>query len=377
MSAKKNGVTQKRPPGKTRLKNKTPLKNARLRKARSKRKAGSNRLTSPVLGLLAGLLLLVAAAGLYGFGPGPAARTGALTPVTVERGQGLNAVADRLETAGVIRSATALKIAARIAGQPKGLRAGTYEFPSRLSLMGVLGQLREGRVVQHFITIPEGRTSAQAVRILMAAEYLTGDVNPPPEGAVLPETYQYEPGETRQAVLARMVSAQKKLMDELWAERAPDLPLRTREEALILASVVEKETGIASERPQVAAVFINRLRSGMRLQSDPTVVYGVSKGEPLGRGLKRSELDNPTPWNTYQIDGLPKTPIANPGEAALRAVLNPPQSPHLYFVADGTGGHVFAETYDQHLENVARWRILETSGVAIPVTRKETVTVKP
>lgn len=364
MSAKKNGVTKKRPP-----------------KKRSERKAKTNRLMAPFMGLLGGLLLLMAAAALYAFGPGPAARSGQLTEVTVERGQGLNAIASKLESAGVIRSGTAFKIAARLSNKPKGLRAGTYEFPSRLSMVGVLNHLLEGRVVQHFITIPEGRTSAQAVRILMAAEKLTGDVDIPPEGAVLPETYQYEPGETRQAVLERMLSAQRKVMDELWAQRAPDLPVKTKEQALILASVVEKETGIASERPQVAAVFVNRLRLGMRLQSDPTVVYGVSKGEPLGRGLRRSELDTHTPWNTYQIDGLPVTPIANPGKAAIQAVLNPPKTSDLYFVADGTGGHVFAQTYDQHLENVARWRAIESSGVVIPVTRPETsrelTTVEP
>ncbi|MFT4091972.1 MAG: endolytic transglycosylase MltG [Asticcacaulis sp.] len=360
MSAKKNGAVKKRPSTK-----------------RSGRKPQSKRRITPVLAVFAGLLVLVAALGLYVFGPGPAAPAGKVTPVTVERGQGLNAIARKLEDAGVIRSATIFKVAARLSTQPKGLRAGTYEFPSRLPMIGVLNHLLEGRVVQHFVTIPEGRTSAQAVRILMATEGLTGDVAVPPEGAILPETYQYEPGESRQAVLDRMLSAQRKLMDELWMQRAIDLPVKTKEEALILASVVEKETGIASERPQVAAVFVNRMRLGMRLQSDPTVVYGVSKGEPLGRGLRRSELDAHTPWNTYQIDGLPITPIANPGKAALMAVLNPPQTSDLYFVADGTGGHVFAKTYDQHLENVARWRAIESSGVAIPVTRNDTIMVEP
>lgn len=327
------------------------------------------RLLAPLAGLVSGVVLLMTALGLFVFaqtyGPGPEATTGKLTAVTVERGQGVNAISSKLKEAGVIRSATAFRLAAKLDGRDKALRAGTYEFPSRLSMMGVLNQILEGKVVQHFVTIPEGRTAAQAVRILMATEALTGDVDVPPEGSILPETYQYEPGEARQAVLDRMLAAGRKTLDEVWASRASDLPINSKEEALILASIVEKETGIAHERPKVAAVFVNRLRQGMRLQSDPTVVYGVSKGEPLGRGLRRSELDTPTPWNTYQIDRLPITPIANPGRAALEAVLNPPATNDLYFVADGTGGHVFAETYDQHLANVAHWRLVEAGAITV------------
>jgi len=333
------------------------------KKARPAPQRKNRRLMAPVAGLLSGIVLLLLAAGLFVFantyGPGPVAKSGTVTSVTVERGQGLNAIAQKLEDQRVIRSALFFRLASKLDGRDTSLRAGTYEFASRLPMMGVLNQILEGKVVQHFVTIPEGRTSAQAVRILMATQGLSGDVDVPPEGSILPETYQYEPGETRQAVLERMLSAGRETLDALWAKRAPDLPLKSKEEALILASVVEKETGLAEERPKVAAVFVNRLRTGMRLQSDPTVVYGVSKGEPLGRGLKRSELDTATPWNTYLIDGLPVTPIANPGKAALAAVLNPPESRALYFVADGTGGHVFAETYDEHLANVARWRVIE------------------
>ncbi len=219
--------------------------------------------------------------------------------------------------------------------------------------------MEQGKVVQNLITIPEGRTSAQAVRILMATPNLVGDVDVPPEGAILPETYLYQRGETRQAVLDRMLEAGRKTLDDLWAKRAPGLPFATKEDALIMASIVERETGLASERPRVAAVFINRLRQGIRLGSDPTVIYGISHGEPLGRGLTRTELDTPTPWNTYTIDKLPVTPIANPGKAALAATLNPAKTNDLYFVANGTGGHVFAATYEEHLANVAKWRAME------------------
>lgn len=342
-------------------------------KARPAPRRENRRLMAPVAGLMSGIVLLLLAAGLFVFantyGPGPSAKSGNVTAVTVERGQGLNAIARKLKQQGVIRSVTFFRIAAKLDGRDNALRAGTYEFPSRLSMIGVLHQILEGRVVQHFITIPEGRTSAQAVRILMATQGLTGDVEVPPEGSILPETYQYEIGETRQSVLDRMLAAGRETLDELWAGRAKDLPLKTKEEALILASVVEKETGLANERPKVAAVFVNRLRNGMRLQSDPTVVYAVSKGEPLGRGLKRSELDAPSPWNTYLIDGLPVTPIANPGKASLKAVLNPPPTKDVYFVADGTGGHVFAETYEQHLINVAKWRQIEAQDKGIAAAR--------
>jgi UPF0755 protein len=307
------------------------------------------------------LLLIVAGVGAYltWLGPGPARRD---TTVILQPGSGVSAIGARLEQAGVIGSAEVFRIAVQVSGADRSLRAGEYAFPARASLAQVVEQLREGRVVRHFVTIPEGRTSLQAIDLLNAESALTGTVEPPPEGSILPETYEYTRGESRAAVLQRMREARDKALAELWPKRAPDLPISTPEEAVILASIVEKETGVASERPRVASVFINRLNRGMRLESDPTVVYGVSPGRPLGRGLRLSELQRPTPYNTYLIAGLPPTPIANPGRAALAAVLNPPQSEDLFFVADGSGGHAFARTFEEHLRNVARWRAHERAN---------------
>ncbi len=316
-------------------------------------------LKGPLAGLGIGILLLFLAALLFAwstlYGAGPAEQT----EISFAPGTSVAAMARQLHDKKIIRSSLAFRVAARFGGKANRFKAGTYQFPAGASLMTVLHQIESGRVIRSFVTIPEGRTSRQAVRILKAVTDLTGDIDVPPEGSILPETYDYQRGETRQAVLDRMLDAGRKALDEEWAKRQPDLPVKTKEEALILASVVEKETGIASERPRVAAVFVNRLRKGMRLESDPTVIYGISNGEPLGRGLLRSELDKKTPWNTYAIDGLPVTPIGNPGRAALRAVLNPAKTEDIFFVADGTGGHVFAATYEEHLANVAKWRKVE------------------
>ena len=316
-------------------------------------------LLAPLAGLMAGVLLLIFAAGLFLyaelFGPGPSA----LTRVTFAHGMSVSAMATQLQKQHVIHSATLFRIAARLRGHENGLKAGVYEFPARTSLIGALSQIETGKVVQTYVTIPEGRTSAQAVRILMGVKDLTGDIEVPPEGAILPETYLYTPGETRQAVLERMLEAGRKTLDELWAKRAPGLPFASKEDALIMASIVERETSLPNERPHIAAVFINRLKQGIRLGSDPTVIYGVSHGEPLGRGLTKAELETWTPWNTYQIDKLPVTPICNPGRASIAAVLNPAQSEDLYFVANGSGGHVFSATYEEHLANVAKWRAVE------------------
>jgi UPF0755 protein len=194
---------------------------------------------------------------------------------------------------------------------------------------------------------------------------LTGEVTDvPQEGSLLPETYIFNRGETRTALIKRMQDDHTRVLNELWAQRAANLPFSTKEEAVILASIVEKETGVASERPRVAAVFVNRLRKGMKLQSDPTIIYGLTKGVPLGRGIRQSELDKATPYNTYVIVGLPPTPIANPGKASLAAVMNPAQTEDLFFVADGTGGHVFAPTLAEHEKNVKNWREIEKQRAA-------------
>ena len=290
-------------------------------------------------------------------GPGPEATAGEISSVVLRRGAGLNEIASSLERAGVIRSGAIFKAAAQVTGVARDLKAGEYEFASGASMARVLDDISAGRVVRHQVTIPEGATSEMVIEMLNAEEALTGLAPTPPEGTVLPETYDFQRGEDRAAVLQRMMDARDKLLAALWAQRQPGLPVTTPEEAVILASIVEKETGVASERPQVASVFTNRRRKGMRLESDPTIIYYITKGKPLGRRILKSELENPAnTYNTYQIDGLPPTPIANPGRAALAAVLDPPQSEYLFFVADGTGGHAFAVTYEDHKRNVAKWR---------------------
>jgi UPF0755 protein len=215
------------------------------------------------------------------------------------------------------------------------------------------------KTIEHRITIAEGLTSDAAVALLTADPVLIGPVPVVPEGSLLPETYLFERGTTRAELLARIHKAQETLLAQLWPKRKAGLPFTSQEDALKLASIVEKETSIASERPRIAAVFINRLQDGMRLESDPTIIYGLTKGVPLGHPLRQSELATPNPYSTYQIVGLPPTPISNPGRDAIAAVLNPPDSQELYFVANGTGGHVFAKTIAEHQKNVAQWRKLE------------------
>ena len=216
------------------------------------------------------------------------------------------------------------------------------------------------------IALAEGVTSWQVTQALSQMDVLVGDVDAvPPEGALAPDSYEVRPGDSRAAVLARMQAAQEVLVAAAWAGRAPDLPIRTPEELLTLASIIEKETAVADERRQVASVFVNRLNRGMKLQTDPTVIYGITEGEGvLGRGLRRSELRAATPWNTYVIEGLPPTPIANPGRASLEAAAQPDTTPYIFFVADGTGGHAFAETLAEHNRNVARWRKIEAERAA-------------
>ncbi|MFL5295062.1 MAG: endolytic transglycosylase MltG [Phenylobacterium sp.] len=293
-------------------------------------------------------------------GPGPAAKAGApSTDVILPKGAGVGQIAGALKDAGVIGSKTVFVAAARLTGAARRLKAGEYEIKSGASTADILADIAAGKVVRRFVVVPEGWTSEMAAEAVRAEPVLTGTVETPPEGSLLPDGYQIQRGEERTAVMQRMRTARDELLAQLWANRSPDVPLQTPEQAVTLASIVEKETGVPAERPRIAAVFENRLRQGMKLESDPTVIYGVSRGRALGRGLTRSELDAETPYNTYRIVGLPPTPIANPGRASLAAVLNPPKSDELYFVADGTGGHVFASTYAEHAANVAKWRAIE------------------
>jgi UPF0755 protein len=312
-----------------------------------------------------GLAILVALAGVWSYaGPGPKARSGEATAVVLERGSGVGQIGHTLRTAGVISSAGLFALAARMTGAAAELKAGEYEFRSNASMAQVLADIRAGKVVRRAITIPEGWTSGMALDAVNASPLLVGTAVEPPEGSLLPDTYDFQRGDDRAAVLQRMRDAHDKLLAQLWAGRQPGLPFSSPEEAVTLASIVEKETGVASERPRVAAIFVNRLRAGMLLQSDPTIIYGLTKGRPLGRGIRASELAADSPWNSYKVAGLPPGPIANPGRDALAAVLNPPKTDELYFVADGTGGHAFASTYEEHARNVERWRAIERQRAA-------------
>ncbi len=290
--------------------------------------------------------------------PGPLT---ADTVILIPQGSGVDAIARQLHEAGAIEDPLVFRLGVRLLRAGRELRAGEYLFPVALSNRDVIDLLRSGQTVVRRLTLAEGLTSQEIVALLEQAEALEGAVDSvPPEGSLLPETYHYARGDDRGELVARMGRARDELLSELWPRRAPNLPVATPEEAVVLASIVEKETGIAGERPQVASVFVNRLRKGMRLQSDPTVVYGLTGGTgPLGRALTRKDLQAPSPYNTYLNPGLPPGPIANPGRAALEAVLNPAQTPFLYFVADGSGGHAFAKTLAEHNRNVAKWRKLQ------------------
>ena len=332
----------------------------------ARKSSGGTRFLRVLLFLLVALpgLLGLAAGGAYLYGkwrfetPGPADRP---TVVWLAPGLGLSAIAARLEEARVLDEPAIFRIWVRLGRGAGALRAGEYEIPAHASMADIVRILKEGKSVVHRITVPEGLTSAQAMEIVKADPVLTGEMPlVPQEGSLLPETYNFTKGTTRAQIVQRMQKAASALMTELWPRRAQDLPYKTPEEAVILASIVEKETGLASERPRVAAVFVNRLRKSMRLQSDPTIIYGITGGKgPLGRPIRQSELARVTPYNTYQVDGLPPTPICNPGRASLEAVLNPPSTGDLYFVADGTGGHAFSASLAEHLRNVARWRKVE------------------
>ena len=365
------------------------------------------------------IVLLVVAAGILAWGreaftgPGPLAEA---ICFRVERGDSLAAVSRVLAEEGAVSDARVFRVGADYSDRADALKFGSYLIPPASSMAEVLGILTEGgqstcgrevnfRIgvagsdvllraldpvtnryeevvkfdpaveavpaayleaandteIRWRVTLAEGVTSWQVVDALKRADFLTGEVaEVPAEGTLAPDSYEVEKGSERSALVTEMAAAQVRVMADLWAARAEGLPYDTAEEALIMASIVEKETGIPEERKQVASVFVNRLRQGMKLQTDPTVIYGVTKGEGvLGRGLRQSELRRETPWNTYVIDGLPPTPIANPGALSIEAALNPDTTDYLFFVADGTGGHAFATTLEAHNENVAKWRAIE------------------
>ena len=275
----------------------------------------------------------------------------------VPKGAGMSQIARDLEAAGIIADQKLFRLYARYLKLDSGLHAGEYEFQPGISMEDVLAQLVAGKTVLRFVTIPEGLTSHEATALVAAAVGMKGIADVPAEGSILPETYTFTLDENRAVLVGRMKQAMKDTVAELWAKRAEGLPVNTPEEAVILASIVEKETGLPEERQRVAAVFVNRLNRGMKLQSDPTVVYAITRGErELGRALRFKDLEVKDPYNTYYAAGLPPGPICNPGRAAIAAVLNPIESKELYFVADGTGGHAFAETLIEHNRNVAKWR---------------------
>lgn len=275
--------------------------------------------------------------------------------VQIPQGASLASAAERLEEAGVVGSATRFRLLARVFGSDEPIKAGEYEIPARISQSDLLGLLQGGKVLQRLVVVPEGYPSVLVHEALMRAEGLEGEVPVPAEGSILPDSYSFERGDTRAEVVGRMQKAMRDYLAQAWAKRQPGIAVDTSEEAVILASIVEKETGKPSERRMVASVYTNRLELGMPLQADPTVIYPVTKGRPLGRRILRSELRAKNGYNTYASPGLPVGPIANPGRESIDAVLNPAKSEALYFVADGTGGHVFANTLAEHNVNVEKW----------------------
>ncbi len=329
-------------------------------------------------GLLRGLMwtviwfvLLGGAAVVTGFwlrfqwdNPGPLAQA---KDVVVPHG-GTAAAAEALKSSGVIANATAFEALSWLTFFDGNLRAAEFSFPPKATIADVLAILRTAKPVEHRITIVEGLTAKQIVALLLASEAASGPVETPPEGSALPQTYEFERGMAREAILNRARAAMDKELAAAWAARAPNLPLASPRDMLTLASIVERETAKAEERPHVAAVYLNRLRMGMKLQADPTVAYAVSGGSGvLDHKLNRADLDLDNPYNTYQRAGLPPGPICSPGVASLRAVSRPMNSEDLYFVADGSGGHAFARTVEAHLRNVARWRGTQTQVPELPM----------
>ena len=285
------------------------------------------------------------------------------TNVLIQEGWGVGEIARSLERRNVISDARIFGLGVRAYMPDDSLKAGEYEIKAGASMHDVMELLRSGKSILLSVTIAEGLSVDQIFDRLANNPELTGDLPDelPPEGSLRPETYKFTRGTTRQEIIDQMAASQSALVDQIWSRRRSELPIENKEDFVTLASIVEKETGRADERTLVASVFLNRIERGMRLQSDPTIIYGLfgGKGKPSDRPIYQSDLDKRTPYNTYIIDGLPPTPIANPGRAALEAVANPSRTNYIFFVADGTGGHVFAETLDQHNANVRRWREIE------------------
>jgi UPF0755 protein len=310
------------------------------------------------------VLLILAIGGALFFGkarfeaPGPLAQE---KTVIIPRGLGTREIADLLHREGVIDQPWIFMGGVVVMKAREGLKFGEYRFAARASLSDVVDTITDGKVVQHNLTVAEGLTSEQIVARLLQNEALAGPIREVPrEGTLLPETYKFTRGTSRESVIQRMQQTAQQALAEAWQKRAEGLPLKSPEELVVLASIIEKETGRSDERTRVSAVFHNRLKQKMRLQSDPTIIYGLTGGKgSLGRPILESEIRQPTPYNTYVIEGLPPGPIANPGRASLEAAANPARTKEVYFVADGTGGHVFSENYEQHLKNVAKLRAIE------------------
>ncbi|HYH20247.1 MAG TPA: endolytic transglycosylase MltG [Azospirillum sp.] len=313
------------------------------------------RIAAGALSASALLAAVVLWGGLRMVAPGPLTEP---TTVVIPRGSSLDAIATTLAEAGVIESPWLFLFDVKLSGAGRELKAGEYAFTAGISADGVITLMRQGKTVVRRLTVPEGLTAAQIVALVEKEPALAGEVGErPKDGTLLPETYHFSYGDSREALLERMRTAMEQTLAEAWKHRDQDLPLRTPEEAVTLASIVEKETGVAAERARVAGVYVNRLQTGMRLQSDPTVIYALTQGSgELGRALTRNDLKTESPYNTYYVAGLPPGPIANPGKASILAALKPERHEYLYFVADGTGGHAFAKTLPDHNRNVSRWR---------------------
>lgn len=313
------------------------------------------------LGLFVGLVFLTGvglAAHMYYVVGGPWSDT----TVLIEKGSSVRQTATALVGVDAIKDRGLFALATRLTGADRSLRAGEYRIRAGATMAEVVALLKSGQTVPRWITVPEGYSVLQVMTLLAADPALSGVVvGAPREGTLLPETYRYGYGDSRAKLLIQMQADMKAVLTQLWPERKAGLPIKTVDEAVILASIVEKETAVPEERARIAGVFMNRLAKRMQLQSDPTIVYGITGGLSLGRPLRKSELERPTPYNTYVVAGLPPGPIANPGLESLKAVLNPMETDELYFVADGTGGHAFAVTYKEHQRNVRRWRKIENN----------------